>query len=388
MRKQRKIAVFYHYGRGNYRQMISGIRKHAALVGGLSIHQPPPESAKWRGFRLSEWVRQVNPDGAVAPCDCPVINWMLETGKPVIVHRGFVKMPPELPLIVGDGRVIGKMAAEYLLGLGLRNFGYFGIRGLVISRERRDGFVAALADAGCGGDVYEHGRFRGVTWQERDRNSLAAWLKGLPKPAGVMAMFDALGWVVLDVCRSVGLHVPDDVSVMGVDNDPIICETAEPPLSSVALNYEGPTRQVVRLLDRLMRKKAGMSGQRILVPASHVVPRQSTALVASGDEDIRRAVRFIEDHASGPIQVGDVAAAALTSTTKLQQKFRGLVGCSIHHKIVKARVRFICRMLLETDMSVSQIASAAGFSEIPNLTRFFQKNAGVTPTKFRRDHGK
>jgi LacI family transcriptional regulator len=292
-----------------------------------------------------------------------------------------------IPLILGDGREMGRMAAEHLLEQGLGSFAYFGLTRSAHSQERRGGFAERLALAGYTASVFEWPFARLRHALKPGSGSLMQWLKKLPKPAGVLAITDILSTLVSESCILAGMHVPDEVAIIGIDNDEDICETFTPPLSSVALNESRIGAEALDLLCDIVKHKTKMAGQRLIIRPTHVAVRQSTSVVACESEEVQKAIRFIEDHAGQAVGVEDVAAAAAVNSTTLQQKFRKFLGETVHSRVEKVRIRHISRMLVETDMSVSKIASTAGFSQVGNLTQFFRNCTGMTPLQYRRKYG-
>ena len=163
------------------------------------------------------------------------------------------------------------------------------------------------------------------------------WIKSLPKPVGVMACNDERGLQVLDACRRAGVAVPDEVAVIGVDNDLPMCELAIPPLTSVDVNAEGIGYEAAALLERMMSGKKPPAKPTMLPPRG-VITRRSTDLIASEDEEVSRAVRYIREHACNRLQVSDVLTHMGMSRASLQQRMKQIVGRTIHQEIQRVRL--------------------------------------------------
>jgi LacI family transcriptional regulator len=198
-----------------------------------------------------------------------------------------------------------------------------------------------------------------------------------------MACNDDRARMVADVCRIIGIRVPDEIAILGVDNDEQVCRSATPPLSSIKLATEIAGYAAAAALDRIMAE--GRSAAHIIrVDPLHVVRRQSTDLFSIEDPNIVRALRFIRANSNGAISVLDVAAAAGLSRRVLQDRFARSIGRSPIQEIHRARIEHICRLLSDTSMTVSEIAAASGFEVDTHIARFFARQTGTTPREYRR----
>jgi LacI family transcriptional regulator len=198
-----------------------------------------------------------------------------------------------------------------------------------------------------------------------------------------MACNDERGREVLAACREAGLRVPEEVAVVGVDNDELLCELADPPLSSVALNAEAGGYRAAALLDRMMRGKS-RNPERLLVEPLYVVARRSTDIVALDDPEVAAAVHFIQDHASEPIVVPDIVNEVMISRRALELRFRREIGRTLHAEIRRVRLERASRLLVETNMPITQVARASGFRRASYLAQEFCQAFGSTPARYRR----
>ncbi len=200
-----------------------------------------------------------------------------------------------------------------------------------------------------------------------------------------MACNDDRARMLSEVRRLSDIHVPDEVAILGVDNDGQVCGSANPPLSSIALATERGGYEAAALLDTLMHGRRPQCNTLIVHP-THVVERQSTDTLAVADPAVARALRFIRDNANKDIRVADLPPVSGVSRRALQDRFKHCLGRTPMEEIHRSRVGRIARLLVETNMSVGEIAAISGFDHDAHVGRFFSRHTGVTPLEYRRKH--
>jgi LacI family transcriptional regulator len=290
------------------------------------------------------------------------------------------------PRVVVDHRQVGRLAAAHLRERGFRHFGFVGHPRHQYSTEREAGFREALGPAG--GPVACYYEWPARSYQQRGRllaldARLLRWLRELPKPAAVFACHDVWALQVIEACRLGGLRVPEDVAVLGVDNDDLICELARPSLSSVVVPAERVGYEAAALLERLL---AGAAPPRdpVLIPPPGVVARQSSDALAITDPDVAAALRHLRGHAAGPLRVADILRAVPVSRRALERRFRAALGRGLAEEIRRVRVERAKDLLVATDLTMAEVAEQAGFASQQQLSRVFLRETGATPTAFRR----
>jgi LacI family transcriptional regulator len=284
--------------------------------------------------------------------------------------------------IRSDSHRAGQIAAEHLLDCGLTNLAFCGFQGRIWSGRRQEGFCQRVRAAGLACEVYQSPCRRAMPWH-REHSRVIAWVRSLAKPVGIMACNDNRGRQVIEACLQAGLRVPDDVAVVGVDEDRLLCEMANPPLSSVALNLERAGYQAAELLDGLMSGRVKQP-RRITVDAMSVTPRRSTDILAVEDRHVAAAARFVRDHFREPITVDDVVTEAGCSRRSLEIRFQRCLGRSIRQEIQRTRLAWSKRLAAETNLSVEKIAAASGFSGLSYLSQVFRRELGMTLSEYRR----
>lgn len=293
-----------------------------------------------------------------------------------------------LPRVIPDNEAVGRAAAEYLLSRGLRHFAFAGIAGHLYSNQRAAGFQAGVAlgmeqargqQGGCA-EIHLWERQGG----EGDGPRFEAWLRGLPRPIGLLAATDAVGAEAIDWCLALGLRVPQDVAIIGVDNDETICEAAGVPLASVAVNAAKVGYEAAALLARLMEgEPPPPPEQPLLIPPLGVIVRDSADVVAGADEELTEIMRYIEQHACDPISIEDVVVHGTLSRRSLERRFREAFGRTVHDEIRRVQFERAKHLLASADMKLPSLARCCGFSDARYFTRQFRQAFGETPSQYR-----
>ena len=296
------------------------------------------------------------------------------------VASGFVNL-------ITDSATIARLAAEHLLESGFKHLAYCGFQSTLLehtnwSRQRQTSFEERIVAAGLAAPPSYILAPMNQNWG-RERADLARWLASLPKPVGIMACNDDCGVQVMEACKLAGLAVPETVGVIGVDNDEVVCGLSDPPMSSVVVQFEQAGYLAAGALDRLMRGRKKIPAQ-ILVSASHVFTRRSTDTIAIENPHLARALRHIRDQAGVSLCVDDVAQVTGISRRGLERLFRQHTGGSILDAIRRERTGQIARLLVETRLSIRQIADRMGFPDTQHFARYFRAAKKMSPLAWRR----
>jgi len=291
-----------------------------------------------------------------------------------------------------DNRAIGEAGARHFLSLGrFRSFGFLpDSPPSRWSRMRLRGFTTELRKHGWPVDVFQSTESRSG---EPYRTALSEWLGKLQRPAAVMLAGDYHALDVSVACAATKLSIPGDVAILGVDNDPTICETASPSLSSIEPQFEEEGFEAAHLLDKMMRsRKPSNRPQIVRFPSKRIVERDSTAFVSPGTRIIDRAQEFINANCCSPISARDVAAKLGVSPTLLALRFQQYEHTTVRETIIRARLRHVDKLLRTTSLPITRIASQCGFSTANRLTHLFTARYGMPPLAYRssgtRDSGK
>jgi LacI family transcriptional regulator len=364
------------YARGLLRGIMAYAREHGPWSLSLSEHnrgdRPPGSLSNWRG------------DGIIARIENQAIADALRKAKIPTVDVSAARLLPSLPWFETDDAAFAGIAAEHLLERGFKNFGFCGDARFNWSNWRSEHFENFIRSSARRCFIYKPSR-RFALNDEAQTDDIAAWVRDLPKPVGIMACYDLRGRQVLDACRRSGVAVPDEVAVIGVDNDELLCELSDPPLSSVIPNTHRTGYEAAALLDAMMSGRR-VIGQTHLIPPIGIAIRQSTDVLAIEDRNVARAVRHIRQHACDGINVQDVLKAVPHSRRLLENRFKKLIGRTPHEEILRVQLDRVKKLLSETDLSLEQIAERAGFSHVEYLSVVFKKKVGMPPSRFRMKH--
>ena len=312
---------------------------------------------------------------------------VLAAGIPAVDVLGVVQ-DSGLPLVHTDDARISALAAEHLLERGFRHLAFFNRPGEKWSERRRDAFVEIVKDRARSCVVFDAPRQVDHTKRWEDyADDLARWIAALPKPAGLMLCSDQIGPAALEACRRAGCSVPDEVAVIGVDNDEPLCEVAAPGLSSVRPDHERVGYEAAALLDRLMKGGAAPGTATYIQPRG-VAIRRSSDVMALEDRDVAAAIRVIRERAcdAAGLTIDDVAADVAVSRSVLQRRFKQAVGRTLHEEMLRVRLARARELLAETDVPIAVVAEKSGFRHQEYLGVVFRQRLATTPARFRREN--
>jgi LacI family transcriptional regulator len=386
MKRMRKVILLIPSGREYERGILRGIVSYAQIHGPWMFYEAPPSYLNQPALRHRQaHMRAWNADGVIALETHAADSKFLHL--PTVVLCGTRHPPLRTPQIRSDNEAIGAQGADYLRGLGLQHLAFCGLAKMEWSTDRCESFRRRANQLGIETHIYTPAdNHSGESWYTEERQ-LGDWLAKLPKPIGLMACNDDRARMLADICQSRGIRVPDDIAILGADNDGDVCTRATPALSSMSLATERAGYETAALLDKLISGQT-VKDRVIITHLVGVVTRQSTDLIASNDPDLVKAARFIRENGHRIIQVRDVAQAAGLSRRVLQDRFLKGMGRTVLEAIHQARVQCIKRLLAETNLPISAIAASIGCQTDAHLARFFSRKTGLTPSAYRRRHHK
>lgn len=379
-----QVAVLIETSREYARGLLRGVARYHHQHGPWSIYfephglnAPPPK-----------WLRSWKGDGILVRIDDQrMAQAISETTIPAVDVRGAFPALG-LPFIGIDNRPVTQLAYDHLKACGLKNFAFCGTpRGLNPNQDWRcDLFVELARNDGRECPVFLppvcDGGHR--NWDQNQQH-IVAWLRHLPKPVGIMSCNDDRGREVLDACRRANLRVPDEVAVIGVDNDPHLCNLCTPPLSSVDVNPDRIGYEAAKLLHALMRGERAPEQPQLLGPPRGIAARQSTDTLYVDDVDVAEAIRFVRNHAIDGISVKDVVHHSRRSQSTLERRVKKALGRTIQGELTRVRISRAKSLLYDTELTIADIAAQSGFREAKYFSEVFRQHEGMTATDFRRN---
>lgn len=382
MPRLRHVALIVDAADPYDRKIISGVGAYAKEVGNWSLYvetdplEKLPDLRKWQGQGIIANFDDRKVAAVVRGLDIPVVG----------VGGGYGWYDPAtgIPYFASDNEKIARLAAEHLLDRGFRRLAYYGYPRTRIngwSEDRGRAFKQRAAEAGIECSVYTSRQETARKWRELQRG-LIAWLRSLKTPVGLMGCNDAGARHVLEACRTMGARVPDDVALIGVDNDETICDLTSPPLSSVEQGARRMGYAAAALLDRLMSRRK-ISQLRYVVEPEGVVVRRSTDTLAIEDPDLALTVRFIRDRACEGITVYDVVRQLAVSRSTLENRFKAVMGRTVHAEIDRVRLERAKELIAGTVLPLKQVAVQSGFNYVQYMTKLFRLRLGQTPAEYR-----
>ena len=292
-----------------------------------------------------------------------------------------------IAFVKSDSSAVGREAANALLKQGIyKSYGYAGYRtDDDWSRERGAAFRDALEEAGFVGHMMDIAHYKDKV---EDKATVMKWLKALPKPCGILAACDDRAFEILDICKEIGLKVPAEVGILGVNNDPILCENAEPKLSSIQPNFIEEGRLAAELLEQMMSGGKILPNKRInRVGIRAIVHRESTVSQSESGKLVQKVLAYIERNAAKGIGVEDVARRFKVSRSLLELRFRQLQGESVYEAMLRVRLEEVKRRLLLTNAPIAEITAACGWDNPTPPKALFKKRFGMSMRDYRRRNG-
>lgn len=376
----RKIAVILNLNKQYDRCLVAGIARYVREQDDWSLYLEDelrlrvPDFKTWQGHGVIADLDDEKLYKELVDLNIPVVG--LGGGYGLYTDNG------QIPYIYTDNKGIAELGAEHLYECGFRKFAFCNIAPSAINgwAAEREGFFRSYVESrGCKCAVFaEEEKER--DWEKMLQN-LMNWLQSLPKPLGLMAANDAKARHVLEACRRLGLKVPDDIAVVGVDDDPMMCELATPSLTSVIQGTDKLGYEAARLLDKMMNGEKDIKG--ITVEPLGISIRQSSDIIAIEDKLIARAILFIRENACNCIQVEDVAMFCDVSRSTLEKRFKAVLARSVHSEIAIEQLKHSVKLLTETSLPLKTVSEKAGFSTVQYMSMKVKEHTGKTPKNLR-----
>jgi len=367
-------------------KLLKGIVSYSRRKEQWGICRMPPAYKKLIGIPgVVQWAKSWRADAVIGQFDeTDDVDLFAKNGI-VAVAQDYKKRFTTIPNITADYIGTGRMAARYYIDRGFHHFGFFGFSHVCWSDERLEGFRQEIEAAGFGDSLHTYNMQDIDHLWYYEQEQLTRWLKSIPKPIGIMACDDNQGNNLVEACHAAGIKIPYDLSVMGVDNDELLCSLGSTPLSSIQVNIEEGGFQTAQLIERRVQNP-GLPVEDIVLRPVKIVGRISTASFATNDLQIQKAVKFIHQNDNRKISVEDVMEKVAMSRRLLERRFKSVTGQTIYQYITDLKLKRFCQMMLDSDEPLNDIAVALGETDTKSISRRFKQIYGATPGEWRQQN--
>ena len=384
IKRRPRIALLVETSRAYGRELLRGVAYFARTqVDWSLLHQEMTLDSA-----MPDWIHQSKVDGVIARIGTHNIKPLRKLKVPIVDVRCNRKFSG-IPQVETDNEHVAELAFKHLWNHGFRRFAFCGFRFASYSEARLNAFRKLVLQSDCPFDFYESEGSPGSTLTSLeeagivDTSRLSDWLATLQRPTGLFVCNDIRGQQVLNACGNAGIAVPDDLGVIGVDDDESTCLLCDPALSSVRPDAERVGYRACEILAGMLegvRPEAEVE----YIPSKLVSERLSTNVVAVDDLELAKVCRYIRQHACDGINVTDVTEITSLSRRQLERRFREKLGCTPHEQIAAIQIDRVKQLLIETDMTLEQIAPKAGYSHKESLSAVFKRETGQSPGVYRK----
>ncbi len=364
-------------------KLLKGIVQYSRRKEQWSICRMPPAYKKMIGIPgVVRWAQSWGADAVIGQFEETDDVGLFAVNGIVAVAQDFKQRFANIPNITADYVGTGRMGARFFLNRGFRHFAYFGFRNVCWSDERCDGFWQEVEAAGYGNSFYTYNLqdIDNLWFYEQDK--LTDWLRAIPKPIAIMACDDNQGNNLVEACHAAGIKIPSEVSILGVDNDELLCSLGSTPLSSIQVNIEEGGYQTAALIEqRVLHPETPL--QDVVLKPVKIIGRMSTAAFATQDDQIQKAIQFIHRNITRKISVEDVTDEVALSRRLLERRFKKVTDQTIYQYITDVKLKQFAQMLLDTDDQLIDIALSLGESDTKSISRRFKQLYGCSPIQWR-----
>lgn len=372
-----KVILLIDCASEHDRRLLRGMTRYFKENGSWIFHLVSP------GFRFEDdreewaiqWAHKWNADAIIGRWDEKKISLLDQLDIPVVLQNNRNRSGV-FSNITGDYDRTGRMAAQYFRKKLFTDFAFFGIKDIIWSEERCKGYKDEVLN--------NNGRFYSYaeTLEGDNRDCLISWLMSLPKPIALFCCDDAHAIYITESCKIAGIRIPQDISILGVDDDDLLCSISDPPISSIEMDVENGGYQCCRLLHERLLSGSNKPFDVSISPVG-INERQSTSIRNIQDKEVYRLLNFIDDNYSQDIKMADLLGMIPLSRRSIEVRFKKAVGQTIYQYLLDVRIEHFAYLLRTTDRPYMDIAYEVGFHDLINVTRTFRRYMGCTPTEYR-----
>lgn len=374
----KKILLIIDYSIESDRELLKGLVRYSKEHGGWLFHKMPSNLEQltngWK--HVIEWANQWQADAIVG-------HWLWKETKPLtflnipVVLENHKKRSRLFSNLTGDYFGTGVIAARFFLKKKYTDFAYFGLKGIIWSEERLQGYKKEIESNG--GRL--HAMMATNAFEEKSR--ILKWLHALPKPIAMLACNDEHALFISDLCKVEDLPIPDKIALLGIDNDELLCQISNPQISSISINSEQGGYRLGEMLNKQFEANETWPFN-ILITPGEIIERDSTMSHNIRDPYVDRIVKYIDNNFDQYITLEQVFSQAPLSRRSLEIRFKKeMNGITVHKYLTCCRMHRFAQLLATTDHSVQEIAEMCGELNYPNISRAFRNQFGCTPQTYR-----
>ena len=378
-----KILLLTDFSSGYSRSLLENVVRYAREVGPWAFYRMPLYFRELYGDEgVVEWAKKWGADAIIAQFSDIDLSVLNQLNIPIIVQN-YKERSSGISNLTGDYFGTGVIAANFFLHKGYKSFAYYGLTDTVWGRERGEGFKKIVNNKGY--EVYEFNNRKRVPSEKWsfDVEQVRRWLLSLPKPIALFACDDYYALQITEVCKMYDISIPEEIAVLGVDNDKLLCNISDPQLSSIELDIENGGYEAGKLLHQFIEKKI-IAPVDIIIKPVRIVPRASTERFAVSDRHIEQLLQYIDNNYQNPLSVDELTQIIPFSRRVLEKKFKRETGTSVYQYLLDLRIEKFADLLITTDLPLIEAATRSGFTDYKNISRIFTKAKEMTPLQYRK----
>lgn len=382
-----KLIVMSDFTESWAYRLLQGVMKYSNEGETWVITRMPPSFRQKYGLKgVLKWAKKWGANaiiGQFEPYD--KVDMFYKNGI-VAIAQDYKKRFRKIPNITSDYRKCGRMAADFFINKGFRNFAFFGYKNVVWSQERYEGFRDRIAEKGFIKSLYDNQSQSLENLWFYDMDEVRKWVRTLPPSTAMLACDDTQASKIIEVCKLEGINVPSQIAILGVDDDNIMCNLSDPAISSISYNLIQGGYDTAKLIDKLVKNPDAKISDINLQPIT-IVSRKSTDIYATTDPAILKTLNFIHDNLGNKLSVNDIVKQVPLSRRLLEIRFKKATGQTIHNYINTLRMNKFSELLVSSNRPIVVLAEEVGLSVPANVSRQFKSWSGMTPQEFRAQKG-
>lgn len=363
------------------RKLLRGMVRYSKENGPWLFYRIPSDSrlGKSREELVVEWARKWKADAIIGRWDENKFNLLQSLNIPIVLQNN-ISRSDVYSNLTGDYESTGRQAAQYFRRKLFTNYAFFGVKDVIWSQERAKGFREEVEAAHCSYYSYEEAPDPGD-----DRMEVAAWLKSLPSHTALFCCDDAHALFVTETCHMAGIRIPEEIAVLGVDDDDLLCEISDPPISSIQLDVEHGGYMTCKYLHQqiLEHRKQPFN---VAISSIGIKERASTSTSNISDPQVLKIVRYIDSSYNTDIKIEDILNLVPMSRRSVEMRFKKATGMTMYQYLLSVRVEHLAYLLSSTGRPYADIAYEVGFRDFGNVSRTFRKFKGCTPAEYRKKY--